>query len=403
MQNVFIGRQPIYDRALNVIGYEVLFRDSAENCARVVDGNRATSQVIIGAFMDMGLDVLVGNRPVFINLTRDFIVGEFPLPFPPGRVVLEVLEDIASDQEVSAGLHRLSQEGYTLALDDYVEQPHLHAFIDQVDIVKVDLVAVGAARLAEVVEALRRHNPRLLLLAEKIENLEEFQRCKLLGFDYFQGYFLSRPNVVATRALPDNRLALLRLLERLQDPETELEQLEALISRDVSLSYRLLHTINSARFAISPKVESIRRAISLIGIRTIRDWASLILLTQLADKPHELFIDALVRARMCENLAAQQQRQHREQYFLVGLFSLLDALMDIPMETILASLPLADNVKNALLSRAGPLGEVLGWTVAFEHGEWERLADQSPTPKQFTDAYLEAVTWGREIGEVTAE
>lgn len=395
MENIFVGRQPIYDASLEAVGYEILYRDTNRDRASFADGSAATSQVLISAFMDLGLDSLVAERLAFFNLTREFIVGDFPLPFPPEHVVLEVLEDIAADDAVTAALPRLAERGYTLALDDYIEQPELHPLLPLVEIVKVDLPMLEHTDLPSVVERLRQHDPHLRLLAEKVETKEEFERCKGLGFDYFQGWFLSRPTLIKGRTIPENRMAVLRLLAQLRDPDTTIEQLEEMISHDVSLAYRLLHYINSAYFGLRREIGSIGHAIMLVGTRTIRDWASLIVLTRLKDKPTELFFLALVRARMCENLARLYCPEGVDQSFLTGLFSTLEALMDAPMDELLTQLPLTKPVEAALLEYAGDLGEVLQRVLDFEQGDWEPLARDSISPKEYTNAYIEAVRWSQ--------
>jgi c-di-GMP phosphodiesterase len=235
------------------------------------------------------------------------------------------------------------------------------------------------------------------LLAEKVETQERFDLCKKLGFDFFQGYFFCSPRVIKGSRLPANRLPIIRLLAALNNAEATMEELEGLISQDVALSYRLLKYINSAFFGLSRDIESIRHALVLLGVRSVRRWATLISMAAATDKPHELMVTAMVRAKMCELLAKALRAEATDPYFTVGLFSVLDALMDAPMEKTLAALPLSAEVEAALLKRAGPLGKVLDAAVAYERADWERLAALDLPPAAIRRAYLDAIAWVDEV------
>ncbi|MFN2337829.1 MAG: EAL and HDOD domain-containing protein, partial [Gammaproteobacteria bacterium] len=343
MQDIFIGRQPIFDRELKLYAYELLFRSGMANHAGQFDGDQATSQVIVNVFMELGLDQIVGPHWAFINMTRAFIIASAPLPFPRDRVVLELLEDIRPDPEVIEGLRGFTDQGYQVALDDFIYHESLRPLVELAHIVKIDLMAVPREDLARHVEQLRQHQVKLL--AEKIETEEEFEYCKGLGFDYFQGYFLSRPSVVQGSQLPPNRLAVLQLLAKVQDPNSDARDLELLISQDVALSYKLLRYINSAFFAFPKEIDSIRQAVVYLGMRAIKTWVSLLAVAGLGDKPVELVPQAMQRARMCELLARTARRPNPESYFTVGLFSLLEALMEAPLAQILEALPFSEEIR----------------------------------------------------------
>ncbi|MBI5041049.1 MAG: HDOD domain-containing protein [Gammaproteobacteria bacterium] len=307
MQDIYIGRQPIFDRDLNVFAYELLFRSGTQNHAGEFDGDQATSQVIVNAFIEIGLDQIVGTHRAFINLTRSFVTSSTPLPFPKDRVVLEVLEDIRPDAEVIASVRSLAEQGYTVALDDFVFNDDLKPLVELAQIVKIDLMALSREQLDEHVRLLRGYNVKLL--AEKIETQEEFEHCKELGFEYFQGYFLSKPNIVQSQQLPPNRLAVLQLLSKLQDPESDAGEVEKLVSQDVALSYKLLRYINSAFFALPKKIDSIRQAVVYLGTSAIKTWITLLVVAGLGNKPTELVIQAMQRAKMCELLAQTAKRK----------------------------------------------------------------------------------------------
>jgi EAL and modified HD-GYP domain-containing signal transduction protein len=397
----FIGRQPIFNRRLGVYGYELLFRESSQNAAGVQDGDRATAQVILNTLVEVGLEKLVGGKRAFINLTYDFIVGHYLLPFPKNRVVLEVLESCAVDERLLGGLRTFFQNGYTIALDDFVLIEERVPMLETAHIIKLDLQALGRTDLKDQVSRLGCYGVKLL--AEKVETQDELEFCAALGFDYFQGYFFSRPDVVTVRRLPQNRMAVLRLLAMLQNPDTEIKQLEEIISKDVSLSYRLLRIINSAFYSLPNKVDSIHRAVVLLGTQAIKNWATLIVLSGNNDKPTELMRTMLVRARMCELLAAQSgQGEVKDSFFVVGLFSGLDALMSCPMKDVISSLPLTDAIVNALLEHRGPEGAALDCVLAYERTDWSAVTCPGLGSGEITRAWLEALDWAtaasRELG-----
>ena len=390
MPEVFVGRQPIYNRKLDVYAYELLFRDAADAAgANVRDGDQATSQVILNTFLDIGAEQVVGSRLAFLNLTRGFIVGEYPLPFSPEQVVLEVLEGIEPDEDVLAGLTALAEQGFTIALDDYFHKDELQPLVELADIIKVDCLGLSADEVARQVDVLARHGVKLL--AEKVESIEEFEHFERLGFDYFQGYFLCKPRVVRGRRVPANRLGVLQLLSKLHDPAVQFEDLEDLISQDVALSYKLFRHVNSALYAMPRKIESVRETLVILGMDKVRSIVSLVLLSGLDDKPHDLFLTSLLRAKMCELLARAAGRPNPDAYFTTGLFSSLDAVMDAPLGSLLEKLPLAPEIRDALLAGDGDLGQALACVQAYERGHWSgaRYADLAPSVVK--SAFLAAV------------
>jgi EAL and modified HD-GYP domain-containing signal transduction protein len=391
MPDVFVGRQPIYDRQRDVYAYELLFRSGESNHARVTDGDQATSQVILNTFMELGLETIVGSKLAFINLTRGFILQDYSPVFPAGRVVLEVLENIPVDAELIEAVSRLSSQGYLIALDDFIYHERLQPLVEVADIIKVDVLALDAAALREHAATLQQY--KVKLLAEKVETQDHFKHCRDLGFDYFQGYFLCEPEVIRGQRVPGSLLVTLQLLAKLQEPDTTFGELEQVISRDVSLSYKLLRVVNSVFYALPQKIDSLRQALLRLGTRYITTWVSLILLSGFDEKPHELMVTAMVRAKMCELLAQAVGRSSTEMFFTVGLFSALDALMDSPMEEVLKSVPFSDEITAALLSHAGMLGEALRCVLAYERGDWDAVHCFGLDSTTITEAYLQAITW----------
>jgi c-di-GMP phosphodiesterase len=389
--DVFIGRQPIFNAHLDVVAYELLFRDTTENRARILDGDRATARVFSNAFMELGLDLVTGKHPALINMTRDFVMGDFARLFPQERVLLEILEDVHVDAELVERVRALRNEGYRIVLDDFVYRDDLKPLVELAHMVKLDVRILDRNELREHVKVLRKYP--LQLLAEKVETHDELQYCKDLGFHYFQGYFLSRPQLIQGRRPPADRLALLRLLARVNDPRVDIDDLEKIIAADISLAYKLLRYINSAFFSTSAKVSSIRHALVFLGLRLVRAWVNLVILSGIVDKPSELVATGMIRAKMCELLATEAQSDRVEAAFTVGLFSILEALMDQPMADILAELPLDDELTGALKNRSGKLGEIVACVVAFERGEWENVRHGELTSVQIQKCYFEALKW----------
>ncbi|QKQ26591.1 EAL and HDOD domain-containing protein [Candidatus Reidiella endopervernicosa] len=315
-EDVYIGRQPIYNAKLELVGYELLYRDNSNNNANFNDGDYASSQVIINTFMELGLENIVGSSLAFINLTRGFFNGDQPFPLAKEQVVLEFLEDIDPDQTVLDGLTQLRENGFRIALDDYIYDDQHKVLLDYADIVKVDVAHVSDEQLPELVALYKERGATLL--AEKVESYGQFTRCQALGFNYFQGYFFCKPKIIQGKQLPSNRIAVMNLLAEVQNPEVEISTLEEKITNNVTLSFRLLRYINCASFALRREVESVHQAIVLLGLQNIKNWLSLMLMAKGGnDKPHELMTTALLRARMCETLAADQGLV-REQAFTVG-------------------------------------------------------------------------------------
>ena len=391
MQTVFIGRQPIYDRQLNVFAYELLFRSDMENQATIVDDDLATCRVLIDSLMEIGLDNLVGARPAFINVTRKFLLGECPIPFDKERLVLEVLERVQIDDEVAAALRRLSGEGYTIAFDDLTFGDYRNTLVELANVVKIDVREFDAEQLRAQVQQMRRSPVELL--AEKVETLDEYEYCRQLGFDYFQGYFLSRPRVIQGQRIPGNRLALLDLLAKLQNDHIELNELERSLCQDVGLTYKLLRYINSSAVGVRRKVDSVRQALALLGLKRLRTMVTLIALAGVDDKPLALMTTALFRARMCELLGAAVKRDDTSSFFTVGLFSSLDALLDSPMEVILRDVPLSDDLKDALLEFEGTMGQALRCTLAWERSDFATAGFLKVPAETVRECYLSAVRW----------
>jgi c-di-GMP-related signal transduction protein len=392
MERVLVSRQPIYSAEMAVLGYELLFRDSEVNHASFSDGDQATAEVILNTFVDIGLQEVVGRELAFINFGRNLIMGNYCESLPRERVVIELLESVEPDDALIKRLAQLKSAGYRIALDDFICADPFYRLLESVTYVKLDILACDREMIERSVATLKKFPVQLI--AEKVETREQFQLCQALGFDYFQGYFFCRPELVSSQRLPVNRLATIRLITKLNNPDIKFQELEEALSQDVSLSYKLLRYTNSAVCGLQHEVESIRHAAILVGIERMRIWASLILFSGLEDKPRDVIVTGAVRARMCEKLAESLKISHPERCFLVGLFSVLDAVFDRPLDEIVKSLPLAPNILDALLRQQGQLGSLLRCVFAYEQRNWsEAEACVQLNMEMLTRIYEEAVVW----------
>ena len=393
MDNIYIARQPIYDAQLKVVAYELLFRSGkTNNAAEFLDGDDATTNVIVNSITEIGMDQLVGPHRAFINLTHNHVLqmAEHPMPELKDRLVLEVLEDIKAEETIVAAVTKLAKEGFTIALDDFIYSDSLQPLVDLSDIIKIDLMALNDEGLES--HAKQLSNGKRKLLAEKVETQEEFDRCKELGFDYYQGYFFSKPQIIKGKSLPANKMATMSLLAELQDNESSNEDLAKIISQDVTMSVRILRYINSAQFGFSNEVSSIQQAIMMLGRNTIKNLANLISMSQVEDKPHELLIISMIRAKMAENIA-QLVNCDKEICFTTGLFSIVDTLMNQDMEVLIEGLPLTENIRAALIRHEGPLGEILACVLSYESGDWENAHYAELNIDEIRNCYLDALKW----------
>lgn len=390
-----LARQPIFNRSMQVVGYELLCRTSSLNRATFTNGDSASSQVLLHTFTDLSLEKVVGKHKAYINFTRTLLIT--PPPFDPRQLVVEVLEDEIVDQALLDGLTQLKSEGYTIALDDFVLSDETRPLLIYADIIKLDVLQLSEPELVDHIEQLKPQG--YTLLAEKVETYEMLERCKALGFDLFQGYFLARPKIISGRKISESKQAVLQLLAALHDPEVSILRVEQLLSQDPVLSYKLLRLVNSAAFALPRTIESLRQAITLLGLDIIKNWVNLLAMANLGNKPTELSVAALTRARMCEALAKIMRNEARQDaFFTVGLLSTLDAFMDVPLDVLLSNLSLSRELSEALLQHRGDEGRILDVVEHYEQGAWEAidwtyLESVGITPSQLSQAYLEALEW----------
>lgn len=395
--NVYLGRQAIFDRRANVAAYELLYRDSNENAAKFTDNTTATRTTIINALTEFGLDAISDEKDVFINFSPESLTDNFAQLLPRERTVIEVLETVVPDDPTVMVFEKLKGDGCRLALDDFVFEDRYAPLLKLADIVKVDLRMTPQQELERHVQLMRDYD--ITLLAEKVETQEEMDRCVELGFELFQGWFYCRPQVMVGRSLPADRSGTLRLVAELQKPDLPLDEIAALISQDPGLSVKLLKYINSAHVGLTRKVESIKHAASLVGRQRLRIWGTLLGLGGLTDKPRELLVAANIRGRMCDRIGSDVFGDTTGAYFTVGMFSLLDAMLDIPLEELVRPLPLSEAVLEALLHGTGTLGLVLNAVKSWEMDQVDSAALESSnlSPLILRDSYKGALLWTRDM------
>jgi c-di-GMP-related signal transduction protein len=398
----YLARQPIFDRQDSVLGYELLFRSGLDNFFAQQGASRP-SECPIDNFLLFGLETLTCGHRAFINFTRNDLVRDLPTLFPKDRIAVEILESTLADAEVVSACRRLKQAGYLIALDDFVLSSQSEPFLPFADVVKVDFRTAGEHERERLVRHLA---PRgIKLLAEKVETHEDVLAARQSGYTYFQGYFYCTPQIVSTSGLSGFKPNYMRILQAVNRPEMNLREIEGLLKQEPSLLYKLLRYLNSAYFGLRAEITSIRHALALLGEEKLRKWTSVSAMVHLAhNKPSELIITSLVRARFCESLAVPLGIRVKEtDLFLMGLMSTMDAVLGRHMSQVVCEVPLSEEVRAALLNQHGCYGDVLSLALAFERGSWKAIAqpiarlrlDESGIPA----IYLKAVEWTTRIFE----
>ncbi len=389
--NAYVGRQAIFDQKMNVVAYELLYRNSEENRARFSDANQATAATIFNSVVEIGLDTMVGKAPVWVNLPEDFLLGKLPLPMPPDRTVIEVLEDVPVTPALLEELRRFRREGYKIALDDFILNEQTRPLVDLAHYIKVDILNVPREEIERQFHELRPLG--VPLVAEKISTHDEVTYLKELGFEYYQGHFLELPLIARSRRLPHNRAALLQLLGKLYEPRLDLRSIETTISADIGLSVRVLRLAGSVAMARGVPIGTMNQAVVRLGVEQVAALALVVLAAGFDDKPFELTRQALVRARMCEALA-QGTHAPPEQLFTAGLLSLLDALLDRPFAEILPQLHVTPLIRDALLAGSGSMSSrIVEAARSQDRGDFNAVAATGLPQQKVQSAWFEAVRW----------
>ncbi len=394
MAEIFVGRQPIYTRNLDVYAYELMPHGTQQKDEGFAT-DRATSRVIINAFMEIGIDKLVGSHIAFLTLSEHFLSSDYELPLPKERVILKIPATINVTDEVYEGVKQLAEKGFKLALDNYLQHTHLQQLSHWASIVDINIESLKTSEIRAHLRVLKKLHP--IILADHVKTHEEYETCRDVGVDYIQGYFLNRPRVVRGESLDTNQMTVVNLLSSLHNPKTDTDAIVDIITRDVALSYKLLQLMNSAFFYRGTKIDSIQHAIVMLGRKELCTWASMMVLSGMDDKPREQVRISMIRARSCELLANRAHLQHADVFFTVGMLSALDLLLDRSLEELITALPLSDNVTAALLNREGELGEALNCALAQEVGDWINIQFKNLSPEDLSDINIEAINWAEDV------
>lgn len=397
----YAARQPILDKNKNLFAYELLFRDSIDNIFPDIDGDEATSKMIEASKFNMGIHEFTGNKPAFINFTLETLSKGYAGMLTNEEVVVEILETVKPGKKLLALCKDLYEKGYTLALDDYEHQGVWAHFYPYVKIIKIDVQATGVDEIKQIKQAIEKF-PHIQLLAEKVETHEEYNQALELGFEYFQGFFFSKPEMVKAKNLSPSQMAMAELLYETSKPEMDLASITSVFERDVSLSYKLLRYANSAMFKRASEISTIKQALVILGSAELKRFLGLMFAANVnPDKPTELINMAMTRAKFCEQIAGKVNAPlDTSLAFLTGLLSMIDAILDESLESIMEKLPLAQEIKDPLLTRKGVMAALIKLVELIEHAEWDKTAivmEKLQLEKdQVVEAYNEALAWSDE-------
>ncbi|WP_295893532.1 EAL domain-containing protein [uncultured Vibrio sp.] len=395
MEKSFIARQPILNRDKNLVGYELLFREGKDNAFPNIDPDLATSKVLTSVYFNSdSYERVLQDKLGFVNFPYNSVVRLIPSLLPKHKIVVEVLETCEPTDELLCALKELKGLGYKIALDDFMPTPAWRRFLPFVDIIKFDITQVPLNKTANLIKKLSH---KISFVAERVESREDFLKCKEIGFHYFQGYHFAKPEVVQQKAISASQLSILKLCQEVAKEELEIKRLESLFASDVALSFKLFRYVNSSNLSV--EIRSFRQALVYLGEDKIRLFVSLIALS--ADKgtePKPIYLMAIQRAYFC-SLIAEHLKLGRTDAYLVGLFSLLDAMFKVSFETIFASIKINPAVHSAIIEREGVLGNMLSLVEAYEKAEWPEITrlnkELKTCPQISSECFTESLNWGK--------
>lgn len=396
--NIFIARQPIFDSGKNVYAYELLYRSDTNNRALVTDNRMATLKVMANT-LSMGLQKLTHGKRAFIHFDEELLLGEVPLVFPKDLLAVEVLDVKATGKRLVEMCKQIKKAGYLLVMDDIIlkDKRVSSDLIQLADVIKVDFLSASPDYRRDVVK--NADTKGVQFLAEKVETIADYEEALDLGYQYFQGFFFQQPDMISRQEVPGYKLNYMSILKKIHDPFLDFDEIEEVIKHDVSLTYKLLKFINSAVYGFRVTVRSVKHALVLLGQREVKKWLTIIVMSGIgSEKPPELMHMAVIRARFCELIASKFELEHKSwDYFMMGMFSLMEAFLDFSMADILEELPLEEHVKDALLGKDEFSGDLLQLIRSYERANWEALARLSTklglVAETLADLYIEAVEW----------
>lgn len=395
--DIFVARQPIFDRNREVFAYELLYRDSEKNFfSGDVASNVATSILLMNSYLNFGIQNLVGDHKAFVNFDIDLVMNDVPHLLNKDEVVIELLEDIVPTRAFMTKVQGLKDKGYTVAIDDFVEDYAHTSLVHMCNIIKVEFMGATKESIQKIVKTWKPQGK--LLLAEKVETIEEFEWAKALGFDYFQGYFFSKPAMVKSKRLNDSAAQYVRLMNEMNVPEPDYKHISNIIEMDVALTYKILKLVNS-KLSKGNEINSIQHGLSILGVKAIRRWLSLAMVQNLSTaETSELVITSMVRSHLLENIASNSNlKQHTQELTLIGILSILDVMLEKPMAELLETLPLTAEVKGTLLGEKTLFSPAYDLCLSYERGDFDMINDCGDKLAYdgtlLSKHYIEAVKW----------
>ncbi|MBH0230466.1 EAL and HDOD domain-containing protein [Halobacillus yeomjeoni] len=401
---VFVARQPILEANEEVYAYEILYRNSQDNRFTPVDDeNRATSEVLMNSFLTIGLERLSQNKPCFINFTEDLLLDMVPEQFNPQQLVVEILEDVSHSMELIRVCRELKKNGFLIALDDVedVSQTSVVELLLYVDIIKVDIRTVSEKSRKEIIQIAKDFN--ITLLAEKVETREEHKRCVNEGFELFQGFYYSKPVIVSGMDIPMLESSYFQIIREVTNSEDKvnINKISDILEKDLSLTYKLLRLINSSMYRRTVPIKSIKQAVMLLGIKSLKKWLYVLSVQQsahLSSSSQLVLKSSLIRARMCERIADTiNPIGNADDYFLTGFLSLIDVITQKKTSEVIESLPLDDRIKEALNGEENGYRKVLDIVIALEIADFNQLEKNiqghGVQTQQLLKIYEDAIEW----------
>lgn len=400
--DVYIARQPIFNRKMKVYGYELLYRKSLNNYFEGGDDDQATTALINNSFLVFGFQELTGQTKGFINFSQNLILNELAYLLPKDQVVIEILERVEPNEKIIEACKKLKEKGYILALDDFVLEQYTKEYlplIEIADIIKVEFPAIKGDGIQKIID---RFGQKITFLAEKVETREEHQRAMDMGFKLFQGYYFSKPLLENLKEIDALNVNLVRIVNVLNIEPIDYDKIAEIIQQDVGLSYKFLKMSNSVYYGTRYRIKNIKQGLMFMGTDEIRRWVYLMMLRGVQSPENaELVKTSVIRGKMLSLLAKELHTAKESDYFIGGMFSSVDVLMNTNMEKALVGLPLSQEVRDALLGKPNQLRWYLDTVIALERAEWEKLSQAGSYPQvlanRYMTLYLEAIRWQRSL------
>ena len=399
---VYVGRQPIFDTYEQIVGYELLYRNKQENAFPNVDSDIATVDVLVNSFLSIGIDEVSQGKPMFVNFTGNLLKSSLFDYLDPTKIIVEILEDVKITAEIVTRIKELKQRGFKMALDDFILSEDLaehEEIFSYIDYIKIDFLMTPLLQRMEIENEIKAKYPHIKFIAEKVETRNQYDVAKHSGYVLFQGYFFEQPQILSTTDVPPNVIQYLQILSLLREEEPNITVLSENIERDISLTYKLLQLINHSDKRTKSKVRSIKQAVLLLGLTELRKWMYLLAMREARlditnDTKKEVMVSSLFRAKICEKFANYKYEENHAEYFLIGLFSLIDAILDRPLQKILQQLPFTEEIVETISGTDTRMTPYLNLSIALNKAEWskvEKLADELNIPYDIVMQYYEEV------------